>query len=118
MSPIILKVHAPDRALTAAFQAAGAALAATYLPCPGPGDAPEYRAAIREAVGFAIKGGPHRHRAQARPVLLPGRPRGAGAGIPHLKLFKPFGVLTVLWGTSQVESNSIETSGNAFEDTC
>ena len=54
--PIVLKVYAPDRALTAAFQAAGAALAATYLPCTGPGDAPEYRAAIREAVGFAIKG--------------------------------------------------------------
>ena len=82
--PIVLNVDAPDSALTAAFQATGAALAATYLPCPGPGDAPEYRAAIREAVGFAIKGGPHRHRAQARPVLLPGRPRGAGAGIPIL----------------------------------
>ena len=31
------------------------------------------------------------------------------------KLLKPFGVV---WGTSQVESNSIETSGYAFEDTC
>ena len=28
---------------------------------------------------------------------------------------KPF---VVLWGTSQVESNSIDTSGYAFEDTC
>ena len=54
--PIVLKVDAPDSALTAAFQAPVAALAATYLPCPGPGDAPEYRAAIRRAVGFAIKG--------------------------------------------------------------
>ena len=31
------------------------------------------------------------------------------------KLLRPFGVL---WGTSQVESNSIDTSGYAFEDTC
>ena len=31
------------------------------------------------------------------------------------KLLKPF---DVLWGTSQVESNSIDTSGYAFEDTC
>ena len=31
------------------------------------------------------------------------------------KLLKPFGVL---WGISQVESNSIETSDYAFEDTC
>ena len=54
--PIVLNVDVPDSALTAAFQAAGAALAAIYLPCPGPGDAPEHRAAIREAVGFAIKG--------------------------------------------------------------
>ena len=31
-----------------------------------------------------------------------------------LKLIKQFGVQ---WGTSQVESNSIDTSGYAFEDT-
>ena len=31
------------------------------------------------------------------------------------KLLKPFGVL---WGTSRVESNFIDTSGYAFEDTC
>ena len=31
------------------------------------------------------------------------------------KLLKSFGVL---WGTSQVESNSIDTSGYAFENTC
>ena len=31
------------------------------------------------------------------------------------KLLKPFGLL---WGTSQVESNSIDRSGYAFEDTC
>ena len=54
--PIVLKVDAPDSALTAAFRATGAALAAIDLPRPGPGDAPEYRAAIRKAVGFAIKG--------------------------------------------------------------
>ena len=53
--PIVLNVDVPDRALTAAFQAAGAALAAIYLPCPGPDDAPEHQAAIREAIGFAIK---------------------------------------------------------------
>ena len=46
----------PDRALTAAFHAAGAAMAALYLASPGPRDAPEHRAATREAVGFAIKG--------------------------------------------------------------
>ena len=32
-----------------------------------------------------------------------------------LKLLKPF---SVLWGISQVESNSMETSSYAFEDTC
>ena len=53
--PIVLNVDVPDRALTAAFQAAGAALAAIYLRCPGPDDAPEHQAAIREAIGFAIK---------------------------------------------------------------
>ena len=31
-----------------------------------------------------------------------------------LKLLKPFGVL---WGTSQVDSNSIDSSGYAFQDT-
>ena len=36
--PIVLNVDVPDRALTAALQAAGAALAAIHLPCPGPGD--------------------------------------------------------------------------------
>ena len=32
-----------------------------------------------------------------------------------LKLLKPLGVLL---GTSQVERNSIDTSGHAFEDAC
>ena len=49
-APVVLKADSdvPDRALTAAFQAAGAATAALYLPSPGPGDAPEHRAAIGE----------------------------------------------------------------------
>ena len=44
------------RALTAAIQAAGAAIAALYLASPESGDAPEHRAAIRESAGFAITG--------------------------------------------------------------
>ena len=75
---IVLNVDVPDRALTAVFQAAGAALAAIYLPCPRPGDAPEYRAAIREAVGFSIKGGPHRHRAHQTSTAAWPSPRGKG----------------------------------------
>ena len=51
--PIVLNVDDPDHALTAAFQADSAALAAIYrdLPCPAPGDDPGHRAAIREAIG-------------------------------------------------------------------
>ena len=81
--PVVLNADVPDRALTAAFQAAGVALAALYLTCPGPGDAPEYRAAVREAFGFAIKGvliaagrtpGPYRARAiaEGQVFLSPG----------------------------------------------
>ena len=51
-APIILNV---DRALTAAFQAAVAAMTALCLASPEPGDAPEHWAAVREAVGFAVK---------------------------------------------------------------
>ena len=54
--PVVLNVVVPDRALTAAFQAAGTAMAAHYLASSGPGDAPEHRAGLREAVCFAIKG--------------------------------------------------------------
>ena len=44
-APVVLKADSdvPDRALTAAFQAAGAATAALYFASPGPGDAPEHR---------------------------------------------------------------------------
>ena len=77
--PIVLNVDVPDRALTAAFQAAGAALAALTSPAR---DDPEHRAAIQEAVGFAIKG-VLIATGHARPVPRPGRPRGAGAGSPH-----------------------------------
>ena len=51
---VVLNVDVPDRALTAAFQAAGAAMTALCLASPGPGDAPEHRAVLREAIGFAI----------------------------------------------------------------
>ena len=70
--------------MTATFQAAGAALAAIYLPCPGPGDTPEHR----EAVGFAIKGvliaagrptDPYRWRAFRRGGLSSSRPAGSGS---------------------------------------
>ena len=45
----------PDHAvLTATFQAASADLAAIYLLCPGQGDDPGHRAAIREVIGSAI----------------------------------------------------------------
>ena len=45
--------HSSDRALTAAFQAAGAAIAAPYLASPGPGDAPDHRAVLWGVVGSA-----------------------------------------------------------------
>ena len=89
--PIVLNVDVPDRALTAAFQAAGAALAAIHPPCPGPGDDPGHRAAIREAIGFAIKGvliaagrtpDPYRWHAfpEGRAFLTPAaRPTGPGS---------------------------------------
>ena len=86
--PLVLNVDLPGRALTAALQAAGAALAAIRLPRPGPGDAPERRAAIREAVGSAVRGvliatgrtpDPHRGPAvtegRGRVFLAPAGPR-------------------------------------------
>ena len=53
MVPVVLTVDNSDRALTAAFQAAGAAIAAPYLASPGPGDAPDHRAVLWGVVGSA-----------------------------------------------------------------
>ena len=72
--PVVLTVDVRDRVLTVAFQAAGAAMAALYLASPGPGDAPEHRAGLREAVDFGIMevlvaGGraPDQYRGRANP---------------------------------------------------
>ena len=82
--PIVLNVDVPDRALTAAFQAAGAALAASYLPWSGPGDAPKHWAAIWGAVGFAIKG----------VLIATGR-----TPVPYRGLAVPKGQGAPSWGT-------------------
>ena len=78
--PFVIDLDVPDRALTAAFKAAGAATAALYLASPGPGDAPEHRAGRR----LRHEGAPRRRRAHARPVPPPGHPRRGG--FPYLLL--------------------------------
>ena len=77
-APIVLSVDVPERALTAAFQAAGDALAAIHLPCPGPGED-----SGRNPGGHRLRyqGGPHRRRAHARRV--PRARLTGGPGLPH-----------------------------------
>ena len=81
--PIVLNVEVPDRALTAAFQAAGAALAASYLPWSGPGDAPKHLAARPSALPSRESSSPPGAR-QSRTAAWPS-PRGRG---------RPVGVLS------------------------
>ena len=76
--PIVLNVNVLYRALTAAFQAAGAALAAIYLPCPGP-RRPGASGCNQRGHRLRHQGGPRRRRAHARSVPWARRPGG-----PHL----------------------------------
>ena len=77
---VVLDVDVPDQVLTAAFQPAGAAKAAHYLASPGPGNAPEHRARLREPASPSRV--PHRRRAQTRPVPWPCHPRGQVLHVP------------------------------------
>ena len=66
-------------ALTAAFQAAGAALAALFLPCPGLGDASGASGRDPGGRGLRHQGGPHLHRPLGG-CRLPGPPAGLARG--------------------------------------